>query len=156
MNKFLLLWDEQFWDDADFLAYSAERRDLFNWFVNVDRVAPGTAALMTFAFADEALRTETLTDEEVVALVMVHLRDMYGAQVPSPRAMRRSRWCTDEWTRGAYSFTSTTTDMSHFDALAAPAGRVHFAGEHTDRANFSTVHGAYLSGRRAAREILGA
>lgn len=122
----------------------------------MDRLAPGANALMTFTFADEALRTETLTDEELVELVMAHLRDMYGAQVPPPRAMRRSRWCNDAWTRGAYSFTSTTTDMSHFDALAAPSGRVRFAGEHTDRAHFSTVHGAYLSGLRAAREILGA
>ena len=47
------------------------------------------------------------------------------------------------------------TELSHFDVLAQPVGRLHFAGEHTHRDHFSTVHGAYLSGQRAADELLG-
>jgi lysine-specific histone demethylase 1 len=46
--------------------------------------------------------------------------------------------------------------MEHFEVLATPVGRVHFAGEHTDVDSFSTVHGAHLSGLRAAAEILDA
>ncbi|MFH8387501.1 FAD-dependent oxidoreductase [Kitasatospora sp. NPDC018058] len=39
---------------------------------------------------------------------------------------------------------------------AAPIdSRVHFAGEATNRQSFATVHGAYLSGVRAAKEIAG-
>jgi monoamine oxidase len=41
-----------------------------------------------------------------------------------------------------------------YDRLAAPvANRLFFAGEHTNRTYPATVHGAYLSGERAAREI---
>ena len=33
--------------------------------------------------------------------------------------MLRSRWATDPFTLGAYSFTSTTTEMDHFDQIAS-------------------------------------
>ncbi|MFN8023729.1 MAG: FAD-dependent oxidoreductase [Acidimicrobiales bacterium] len=154
VDKFLLVWDEVFWNDTDFLVYSPERRDVFNWFLNVDSLVPGTPALMTFSYAHEARESETASDDEIVALAMTHLRDMYGDDVPDPVAMRRSAWANDPFTLGSYSFTSVDTRMDHFDVLATPVGRVHFAGEHTSRAYFSTVHGAHLSGLRAADEIL--
>ena len=41
------------------------------------------------------------------------------------------------------------------DHLAQPVdGRLFFAGEATNRQYFGTVHGAYLSGVRAAKELL--
>jgi monoamine oxidase len=41
--------------------------------------------------------------------------------------------------------------------LARPfAGRLFFAGEATHRTDFSTAHGAYESGVRAAEEAIGA
>lgn len=156
VDKFLFTWDETFWDDVDFLVHTAERRDIFNWFANVNSLVPGANALMTFAFADEARASETAADDELIELVMSHLRDMYGDDVPAPTTMLRSRWVTDPFTMGAYSFTAITTEMDHFDHVAEPVGRVHFAGEHTHRQYFSTVHGAHLSGVRAAAEILDA
>ncbi len=156
VDKFLFTWDETFWDDVDFLVNTTERRDIFNWFANVNSLVPGAHALMTFAFADEARASEAATDDGLIDLVMTRLRDMYGDDVPSPTAMLRSRWATDPLTLGSYSFTATTTEMEHFDQMAAAAGRVHFAGEHTHREYFSTVHGAHLSGVRAAEEVLDA
>jgi len=38
--------------------------------------------------------------------------------------------------------------------LARREGNILFAGEHTDQANIQTDKGAYLSGKRAAQEIL--
>lgn len=154
-DKFLFAFERTLWDDSDFLAYAGDRPDAFSWFVNVNALHAGSNALMSFAFAEEARAMERMSDDAVVAVAMEHLRDMYGAEVPAPIAMRRSRWVSDPHTRGSYSFTSIDTRMEHFDRLAGAVGRVHFAGEHTSREYFSTVHGAYLSGMRAAREIVG-
>ncbi|WP_350181221.1 FAD-dependent oxidoreductase [Phaeodactylibacter sp.] len=45
--------------------------------------------------------------------------------------------------------------MQHFDDLAEAIGdKLFFAGEHTERDYFSTVHGAYLSGLREADKII--
>lgn len=156
VDKFLLVWDTTFWADTDFLVYTPSRRDVFNWFLNVNSLRTGANALMTFAYADEARALEAMSDDDVVDLAMTHLRDMYGPDVPAPTAMRRSAWVADPFTRGSYSFTSVDTRMEHFEVLATPVGRIHFAGEHTDPEYFSTVHGAYLSGLRAAAEILDA
>ena len=42
------------------------------------------------------------------------------------------------------------------EILAAPAGRVHFAGEHTAGDWAGLMEGALRSGQRAAREVLAA
>ncbi len=42
------------------------------------------------------------------------------------------------------------------EVLAAPAGRVHFAGEHTAGDWAGLMEGALRSGERAAREVLAA
>jgi monoamine oxidase len=52
------------------------------------------------------------------------------------------------WPDGAYS-----TAGHDEDALAAPAGRLHFAGEHTAGPWAGLMEGAMRSGLRAAREI---
>jgi monoamine oxidase len=154
VNKFLFTWNDTFWDDTDFLVYTPERTDIFGWFANVNSLVSEAHALMSFAYADEARASEALSDQEVIDLAMTHLRDMYGDDIPAPTTMLRSTWVTDPFTRGSYSFTSVTTELEHFDRLATPVGRVHFAGEHTNREYFSTVHGAHLSGVRAAAEII--
>ncbi len=154
VEKFLVVFDEVFWDERDFLVVTSDEPQRFGWFLNVDALVPGTPALMTFAYADDAREIAGRADDEVVELVMERLRSAYGEQIPTPLQMRRSNWTNDQYTRGGYSFTSVDTRMEHFDAVARPHGRVHFAGEHTHRDHFSTAHGAYLSGRRAAEEVL--
>jgi monoamine oxidase len=65
-----------------------------------------------------------------------------------------SSWRADEFARGSYSYARP----GHADdraVLAAPVdGRIFFAGEATSPNFFSTVHGAYESGVRAADEAL--
>lgn len=64
-------------------------------------------------------------------------------------------WQADIYARGAYSYTPAGTVASNRRGLATPlAGRLFWAGEATHHASYATVHGAYDSGRRAAREIL--
>jgi lysine-specific histone demethylase 1 len=47
-------------------------------------------------------------------------------------------------------------DPGDYDTLAAPVGKtLFFAGEHTHKKHPATVHGAYLSGLRAAAEVSG-
>lgn len=65
----------------------------------------------------------------------------------------------DPFTCGAYSFNAVSCSSQHRLHLRSPVGlegcpkRVHFAGEATSDRFPSTVHGAYLEGRRAAQEV---
>lgn len=155
VNKFLLTWDTAFWDDVQYISYTPEIRDKFNYFVNVKKFHPTVNALMTFAYADYARQSETMTDAQVIEDIMTHLRDIYGNAIPNPTNMLRTKWQTNQNSFGAYSYTAVGTEMQHFDDLAEEINdKVFFAGEHTEADYFSTVHGAYLSGIREADKII--
>ncbi|XBQ17672.1 MAG: FAD-dependent oxidoreductase [Oceanicaulis sp.] len=77
----------------------------------------------------------------------------FGEPAPLTGA-RITRWAQDRFARGSYSFLSVRARPEDRLALAAPiSDRVFFAGEATEPDKPSTVHGALMSGTRAAREI---
>jgi monoamine oxidase len=66
------------------------------------------------------------------------------------------RWGTDEYARGAYSY-ATPGNAGARRILAAPVdGRLFFAGEACSANDFSTAHGAYLTGLAAADAAMAA
>ena len=155
VNKFLLTWNTAFWDDVQYISYTPEIRDKFNYFVNLKKVDTNINALMTFAYADYARQTENMTDQEIINEIMSHLKDIYGNNIPSPNSMIRTKWQSNENSIGSYSYTAVGTEMQHFDDLAEEINdKLFFAGEHTEADYFSTVHGAYLSGIREADKII--
>ncbi len=71
--------------------------------------------------------------------------------------MVRTDWLRDPFAGGSYSFHPVGSSPADRAALAAPGPQgVFWAGEATDLAFPSTVHGAVRSGRRAAAEALDA
>jgi monoamine oxidase len=155
VNKFLMTWDTKFWDNDPYLSYTPEVKDKFNYFVNVNTFHPSVNALMTFAYAQYARDTETMSDAQITDAIMAHLKDMYGTSIPMPKSILRTKWSTNIHSFGAYSYTKVGSEMSHFEDLAEEVeSKVFFAGEHTEVDYFSTVHGAYISGLREAKKIL--
>lgn len=155
VNKFLLTWDTAFWDDVQYISYTPTIKDKFNYFVNMKKVHTNVNALMTFAYSDYARQTETMTDAQIIEEIMMHLKDIYGQNIPNPTNFLRTKWNTNENSFGAYSYTTIETEMKHFDDIAEEINdRLFFGGEHTETDFFSTAHGAYLSGIREADKII--
>ncbi len=76
--------------------------------------------------------------------------------LPAPTAFRRSRWSTDPFVRGAFSFDAVGATEAQRAALGEPvADRLVIAGEATSVDAPGTVHGAYAEGLRAARAVAG-
>lgn len=72
------------------------------------------------------------------------LRRVHGDSVPEPVAQYVTRWRSDEYSRGSYSFVSVGCSGAEYDSLAAPvAGRLLFAGEHTCKEHPDTVGGGW-------------
>ena len=71
-----------------------------------------------------------------------------------PAAALLTTWNDDPWAGESYSADTITVAPGDADLIAAPAGRVHFAGEHTAGAWSGLMEGALRSGERAAREVL--
>lgn len=104
---------------------------------------------------DAALQTEVTNDEDLVAEVTAELGKIYGAEnVPEPSEVVISRWGKDRFSRGSYSYVGSKARPDDYDAMAKAIGNLHFAGEATCGTHPATVHGAYLSGLRAASEVI--
>ncbi len=154
VNKFLLVWDDPFWDiNLQYIGYTPEVKGKFNYFLNMNKFTPYNA-LLTFAFGDYATTTEFMTDQEIINQITSHLQSIYGKKIPNPTYMVRTKWAKNINSFGAYSVPANKTTPQNFDLLAKSVdNKLFFAGEHTNRAYRGTVHGAYLSGMRVAEEI---
>lgn len=72
------------------------------------------------------------------------------------KPIRIHAWGTDPYARGAYSF-ALPGKADCRKTLAAPVdGRLFFAGEACSEHDFSTAHGAYLTGLAAADKVIAA
>jgi monoamine oxidase len=70
--------------------------------------------------------------------------------------LAQTAWASDPWARGSYSHALPGRSGERA-VLAAPVdGRLFFAGEACSAHAFSTAHGAWETGERAAREVLAA
>ena len=155
LNKVYLRFPEMFWDEeADWIGYMSANKGEWSEFVNIAK-AVQQPILLCFNAGAYGTKIEALTDEQIVAAAMQTLRTMYGAQIPDPTAWLITRWLSDPFAYGSYSYRAVDATSEDHDALAAPVGkRLFFAGEATSRDNSATVHGAYLSGLAAASQLL--
>ncbi|WP_153806672.1 FAD-dependent oxidoreductase [Nocardia sp. SYP-A9097] len=152
-NKLFLRFDHRFWDDADMiLEYGLAQEPVAAWFP-LHRVS-GVPMIVALRGGSVARRIETLDDTATVTEAMTALRAIWGDRVPEPLAHKVTRWSTDPYALGSYSYPGIDSVPGDRDALAAPvADRIFFAGEATHDTAAATVHGALLSGRREATRI---
>jgi len=156
-NKCFLQFPKVFWPDTDWMTYVPPVAQSGEWVEWLNLARPtGEPVLLGFNAAEFGRTIESWSDAEIVASALATLRTIFGADVPNPVRHQITRWASDPFALGSYSFNQVGSTPVMRDHLAASVdGRVHFAGEATHRRSFATVHGAYLSGIRAAKPIAG-
>ncbi|KAK9805594.1 hypothetical protein WJX72_006757 [[Myrmecia] bisecta] len=159
LNKVIMEFPRAFWDEsADFfgaaLGGGPAARGLCFMFWNFQRFCgqPILAALVSGAAAEAS---ETSTDQQMQESAMAVLRRLHGESIPDPKACIVTRWTSDEYSRGSYSYVAVGASARTYDQLALPVRRrVLFAGEHTCKEHPDTVGGAMLTGLREAVRAL--
>ena len=153
LNKTCLLFEDVFWEPGvEVIGYVGADRGQWAETLSLHPYT-GQPILMMFNAGAYGAEIESLTDREIVAEATLALADMYGA-VPQPTDALVTRWGSDPWTHGSYSYVPVGSSFERYATLGEPIGdRVFFAGEATDPDHPATVHGAFLSGVRAAGEI---
>lgn len=157
LNKVYLRFPSVFWDrDAGWIDYmSPEKGEWLEW-LNLDYYLR-VPVLLAFNAGDYGRQIEAMTDTQIVARAMQTLRRIYGQNIPDPTHWQITRWASDPFTYGSYSYLGVGATWRTRDTLAEPVGDVlFFAGEATVWDFPGTVHGAYLSGVRAAEAIIDA
>lgn len=157
LNKCYLRFPQAFWDTKlDWINYIPDASKYGQWAEWISLARPtGQPILLGFNAAAFGREIENWSDQQIVASAMATLRVMYGTNIPEPTDTIITRWGSDPYALGAYScdVLGSTPEM-RTDLANNINSRVFFAGEATERQHYQTVHGAYLSGIRAADEIL--
>jgi len=156
MNKAYLLFDEPFWDkEKEWLLFFPPKNaphetfEALNYYNKTKQ-----PILLFFSVGDFAKELEQRSDQKIIARIMETLKSAYGNNIPEPTSVLITRWGSDPFSRGSYSFPSITASLTDIQALAKPiANKVFFAGEATADTDGSMVQGAYFSGVKAAQLI---
>ncbi|WP_421476584.1 flavin monoamine oxidase family protein [Agrobacterium tumefaciens] len=117
----------------------------------------GKNVIESFYGGDAASEIWSLGPAHAYDFAINELVRLFGSRVRSKlRPLAVSGWKTDPWVQGSYSCASPLKSIARSHLARPYEDRIFFAGEATHRTAFSTVHGAFLSGERAAQEALDA
>ncbi|KAK9464394.1 flavin-containing amine oxidoreductase-domain containing protein [Lipomyces arxii] len=170
LNKVLLVYDTCFFDmDRDIIGIAQnsntddplkqesyqDTRGRFYMFWNCTKVV-GKPCLVALMAGNAAFDTSRYRDDALVQDATFVLSRIYPTkQIPHPVETIITKWHMDPFSQGSYSYVGPNATGADYDALAKPEydSNLFFAGEATSRTHPATVHGAYLSGLRAAEEI---
>ncbi|CAI5977063.1 unnamed protein product [Closterium sp. NIES-64] len=151
-NKIALLFPSCFWPSVEFLGVVADTPYACSYFLNLHKASQGERAVLVFMPAGRlAEEMEGMGESEAVAFTMLQLRKILP-HAPEPIQARITTWGSDPFSLGSYSYDAVDAPPDVYDSLRAPLPPLFFAGEATSRAHPGTVHGAFSTGRQAARE----
>ncbi|XP_053669994.1 peroxisomal N(1)-acetyl-spermine/spermidine oxidase [Anopheles nili] len=135
-----------------------------NWFKKIYSFSKlSDTLLLGWISGREAEYMETLSHEIVAERCTEILRQfLKDPFVPKPKRCVCTSWRRQPFSRGSYTAIAVGASQDDIDNIAQPLyssphqskPSVMFAGEHTHANFYSTVHGAYLSGRTAAQILL--
>ena len=155
MDKVYLLYDESFWDSSAWINRIAKNDDDKKWqfFFNMHKYT-GKPILLAFNTGESAKQIEKKSDDEIIKEVVSVLKTIYPNS-PDPVDWRITRWASDPLAGGSYSIIPIDGSVDSAIELAKPIdNKLFLSGEATSAHYYGTVHGAYISGYRAAQQVL--
>jgi len=159
LDKVVIAFPRSFWkDNMHALNYVSTEAGKYRLFLNVSAYEGNedSAILVCYVAADAAARMENMPDPEIKKEVIEVLQNCFPQEtIPEPIYFSVTRWNNDPYSLGSFSFMSKESNMEDFMRLAEPLGNLFFAGEHTS-GHYASMHGAYMSGERAASEVMNA
>jgi len=159
LGKLFMRFAKRFWPaDKDWLMdlpKLTSERGIFTTWTCLEAVV-GAPVLLAFANGQAAANFDRYaSDDEVYAAAMDVLNRMFPGKVVPPEQFIYTRWLSDPWALGSYTYPAVGSPLSDRDAYQEPVGgRLYFAGEGTQKADFGTVHAALRSGEQAAEAIV--
>lgn len=156
MDKVYLLYEKPFWGSSSWINRISNNSQDKKWqfFFNLYKY-DNKPILLAFNTGESAKKMENETDLEIKNEVIEAIRKIYKNS-SEPVEIKITRWSSDPLAGGSYSTLFRTGNTANAaNILSEPIdGKLFFAGEATNPYYYGTVHGAYISGYRAAEEIL--
>jgi len=154
VSRVLLHFPEVFWDeDTAYIVNVQEDRPLFPLFQNLLKLS-GLPILAAMTGGSRAYLHERTNDIQLLQTLSQDLKRLYPTRYRDPVNVKGLRWNQDPLTLGGVSFLKPGGNPQDSKTLAAPLGRLFFAGEATDDEGPGTLVGAYRSGLVAAEKMV--
>ena len=172
-----------FWEDNEFIYNAGSVTETFPLVLNLNKkgIHEGSNVLLFTALEDNSLRLEAQSENETKAEVMKTLRKMYrGINIPQPTGkadQKKSiknyselyitnsffefsefvvgKFSQNPYVRGSYSNAVVGTTSADFENLLGRLGGLFFSGEASSDDYWGYAQGAYLTGLKQAKVILG-
>ncbi|CAF0888888.1 unnamed protein product [Brachionus calyciflorus] len=173
INKIFVIFEKNFkpdflglkiiWnDDLEFELQRSKKKwnlddsEFFKAFDNFEKLHNQKNILFCFTAGKDAEYIENLEDECILDVISELLeRSFPYANLPKPIKIIRSRWNSNAYSRGSYSYIRVGSSIEDMNTLAETVeNKLFFAGEATMYQYFGNVHAAYKSGFDRASEIL--
>jgi hypothetical protein len=136
-------------------AMKASGKPLLGVYPNIRLLYCLTGSAVALMAGDAATQMELQSDDSIIDEAVAVLQTMYPTKMVSrPVETIITRWRKDPFSRGSYSFVGPEATAEDYDLMARSiGGSLYFAGEASCKSHPATVHGAYISGLRAAAEV---
>ncbi len=157
-EKVILTYPDRFWSGTFtsgavyYAGLDADRS--FPLFIDMSDPAGTPTIVCLYAGHFGEIAQDTMSDAEIIAGASAALEELVGSTIPEPVEAVTTRWRSDGYAMGSYSYIAVGSTPQDMDTLAEPIeGRVLFAGEATESLWHGTVDAALISGLREARRI---
>lgn len=150
-------WPAVFGTNKYVINISKETGLQWPYFWNRGDHYPGSPPVISFLTGGQyGARVDAMTEEAIHAELYAVLQSLSGSPPPPLVGLYRSSWACDPLFGGSYSYRRVGFHPKTYTTLSTPlrGNTLILAGEHTHPQFSATIHGAYLSGVRAAKQVL--
>ena len=154
--KLLLHFSEPFWP-ARLANLTCATGPVTLYWPALDHGRETPAVLTAYCTGPRAASLSLLPEDEAVAVVLADLARLFPRADPGRLLLgaRRIDWSTDPFARGGYTFTRPGGRGARSRLAAPDTAALFWAGAATTTSTIAeTVQAAYVSGLRAASEVL--
>ena len=153
LEKVVLQFNETFWPEGG-LLYIDQPQGMLPMYIDTSPLQK-KPTLVIYHGGNQAKATLGKNDEEIKDLALERLSKALGINIPDPINYRVSRWSSDPFSLGSYSFIPVGSSAKDMLTLSEQTNcRVFYAGEATTPDYYGSTHGAMITGTRVADEVL--
>jgi monoamine oxidase len=153
--KVFLQFRRRFWEEDDGIIGGGTVTDLAVrnvYYPDHGRATGRGVMLASYTWGEDAQRWGSLSAGDRIVQALEDVTRIHPQAAEEFEVGASKMWHDDEFAGGAFALFDPGQQTLLYEAIVAPEGRVHFAGEHASLAH-AWIQGAIESGLRAAAEV---